>query len=62
MLLVWNITLNKDVVVQVWQSAENVKLATQQGYQVLPSSYETDVDHCWILRFLVFRLWTWTMA
>ena len=34
MLLVWNITMNKDVVVQVWQSAANAKLTTGQGYQV----------------------------
>lgn len=34
MLLDWNVTLNKDVVVQVWQSAANAKLVTSQGYQV----------------------------
>ena len=34
MLLVWNVTLDKDVLVQVWQSAANAKLVTQAGYQV----------------------------
>ena len=34
MLLVWNVTLDKDVIVQVWQSAANAKLTTGQGYQV----------------------------
>jgi len=35
MLLVWNVTLSKDVLVQVWESAANVKLVTQMGYKVL---------------------------
>jgi hypothetical protein len=41
MLLVWNVTLNKDVLVQVWQSAANAKLVTGMGYQV-PKSKETN--------------------
>jgi hexosaminidase len=34
MLLQWNVTLNKEVLVQVWQSAANIKLATSKGYKV----------------------------
>ena len=34
MLLTWNVTLDKNVVVQVWQSAANAKLTTQKGYKV----------------------------
>lgn len=40
MLLTWNIALDKDVVVQVWQSAANVKLTTQQGYRTIVGSYD----------------------
>ena len=36
MLLQWNVTLNKEVLVQVWQSAANIKHATSMGYKVPP--------------------------
>ena len=36
MLLEWNVSLNKNVVIQVWQSAANAKLTTSRGYQVAP--------------------------
>jgi hypothetical protein len=34
MLLEWNLTLNKNVLVQIWESAQSVKEVTQKGYQV----------------------------
>ena len=37
MLLQWNVSLNKEVLVQVWQSAANIKLTTSMGYKVHPS-------------------------
>ena len=37
MLLQWNVSLDKEVLVQVWQSAANIKLATSMGYKVPPS-------------------------
>ena len=37
MLLQWNVSLNKQVLVQVWQSEANIKLTTSMGYKV-PSS------------------------
>jgi hypothetical protein len=57
MLLQWNVSLNKQVLVQVWQSAANIKLATSMGYKVppFPPSLPTkpckfsDLDHCRVL-------------
>ncbi|CAG8973094.1 hypothetical protein HYALB_00007571 [Hymenoscyphus albidus] len=39
MLLQWNLTLGEDVVVQTWQSDENVALVTAQGHKVLAGNY-----------------------
>jgi hexosaminidase len=39
MLLEWNITLGKDVVVQSWQSDEAVKQIVEKGYKVLAGNY-----------------------
>jgi hexosaminidase len=39
MLLEWNITLGKDVVVQSWQSDEAVKQIVEKGYRVLAGNY-----------------------
>jgi hexosaminidase len=40
MLLVWNVTLDKSVIVQVWRSAANAQLVTGQGYQTIVGSYD----------------------
>jgi hexosaminidase len=40
MLLQWNISLSKDTIVQVWQSAANAKLTTAAGYQTIVGSYD----------------------
>ncbi|KAI9868677.1 MAG: N-acetyl-glucosamine-6-phosphate deacetylase [Trichoglossum hirsutum] len=39
MLLQWNLTLGKDVVVQTWQSDEAVKGSVKKGYQTLVGNY-----------------------
>ncbi|EPE29569.1 (Trans)glycosidase [Glarea lozoyensis ATCC 20868] len=41
MLLVWNLTLGSDVIVQAWQSDENVALITGQGHKVLAGNYNS---------------------
>jgi len=39
MLLQWNLTLGKDVLIQTWQSDEAVKNSVQQGYKTLVGNY-----------------------
>jgi len=39
MLLVWNVTLGKDVVVQTWQSDEAVAQTVAMGYKALAGNY-----------------------
>jgi hexosaminidase len=39
MLLQWNLTLGSDVVVQAWQSDENVALITGKGHKALAGNY-----------------------
>ncbi|KAI9775162.1 MAG: N-acetyl-glucosamine-6-phosphate deacetylase [Geoglossum umbratile] len=39
MLLQWNLTLGKDVLIQTWQSDEAVKNSVQKGYKTLVGNY-----------------------
>ncbi|KAF2835668.1 glycoside hydrolase family 20 protein [Patellaria atrata CBS 101060] len=39
MLLTWNVSLGKDVIVQTWQSDEAVAAVTEKGYKALVGNY-----------------------
>lgn len=46
MLLDWNITLGKDVVVQSWISADSIKKITSMGYKVIAGSSSSTYLDC----------------
>lgn len=46
MLLEWNLTLGKDVVVQSWRSNEAVAEIVGKGYKALVGNYKYWVSHC----------------
>ena len=50
MLLMWNLTLGKDVVIQTWQTDEAVANATSLGYKTLFGNY-----NFWVSRWITFN-------
>lgn len=40
MLLDWNLTLGKDVIVQSWRSSEAIREIVERGYQVIAGNYQ----------------------
>ncbi|KAK8154889.1 putative cytochrome 52A4 [Phyllosticta citrichinensis] len=55
MLLEWNLTLGKDVLVQTWQSDAAVAQTTEKGYKALAGNYNYWYLDCGLGQWLDFR-------
>ncbi|KAK8236960.1 putative cytochrome 52A4 [Phyllosticta capitalensis] len=55
MLLEWNLTLGKDVLVQTWQSDAAVAQTTEKGYKALVGNYNYWYLDCGLGQWLDFR-------